>query len=81
MFHDLFYLLFPFGSGCAVVASQFDEEVLSRKERFEFHLNLDVLGLGILIQFLEVVVLDELSRALVVAEEVMNGLLQFGFDL
>ena len=69
-------VLVPLHAGLAIVSSEFDEEVLSGEEWLQFHFNLDVLGLWILIDALKVVVLDELARSFVVAEEVVDGLLQ-----
>ena len=77
----LFYVLLPFGTAGAIVTSQFDEEVLGREERLQFHFNLDVLGLRILVKFFQIIVLDKLAWSFVVAQEVVDSLLQFGFDL
>ena len=79
--HELFYVLFPIHTACAVVACQFNEEVLSCKEGLKLNFNLNVFGLGVLVELFEVIVLNELSGTFVVAEEVVDGLLKFSFDL
>ena len=69
------YILIPFYSSRAVMASELNEEILCSKERFQFHLNRDVLSLGILVDALEVVVLNKFARAFVITQKIMDSLL------
>ena len=80
MLSDLLHILIPLDTSSTVVTGQLDKEVLCGEERLQFDLNLDVLCLGILIDALQVVVLDELTGTLVVAQEVVDSLLQFSLD-
>ena len=73
--------MIPIDSSLAVMSGEFNEEVPCSKERFEFHLNGDVLCLRILFDALKVVILYQLARAFVVAKEIVNCLLKFSFDL
>ena len=75
----LLNVLIPLDTSLSVVSSQLDEEVLRSEERLQFHLDVDVLGLGILVNTLQVVVLNQLAWAFVVTQEVVDGLLQFSF--
>ena len=76
----LLNVLIPLDTSLSVVSGQLDEEVLRSEERLQFHFDVDVLGLGILVDTLQVVVFNQLAWAFVVAQEVVNGLLQFSFD-
>ena len=75
----LLNVLIPLDTSLSVVSGQLDEEVLRSEERFQFHFDVDVLGFGILVDTLQVVVLNQLAWAFVVAQEVVNSLLQFSF--
>ena len=71
----LLYVLIPLNACRTIVAGQLDKEVLCGKEWFQFHLNGDVFGLGILVDTLEIVVLDELAWPLIITQEIMDCLL------
>ncbi len=68
-------VLVPIDAGGAVMSGKLDEEVFGGEEGLKLNLNSAVLGGGVMVDALNVVPFDEFAGALVVTEEVVDGLL------